>query len=503
MKQGLAKPQKIEHVISECDERIRKGLIPQAIQMLQQLELNKISDPLRARVANLYRRVHLVHNGLTVLRPIVRPSRLSRRKIPTVQDISEYALLLEKIGAVPEALYLLSSFKTMNDPELLFAKAACHIHQWNYEEAELLLKECASNTSDPYRRLIAKVNWVAALVELQNYDQALSTLEECIQETQLQNYQRLNANCLEISAQINIGLKQYKKARQDLEISTQILGIAPTLEPLHIRKWISLIDALEKKSTEPLEVFKQAALNANNLSSVRDTELNILKIVRNEEKLDFLFAGTPLPGFRRHIERELGHKIQKTQFMIPFGKVDEHSAKIDLLTSEFELKNHVLDLCPGRVTFKLFETLLKDFYGVSSVGSLFSYLFPEEYYNTKTSPERVRQVIYRTRKWLKENELPFSIVEIDSCYRIVVEKPVFVKISTQTSQSDPLFSLFTRLMTVFGDHSFSAKEAQEKMKLSYGSWHRFCSWAVEQGYLVSFKEERKTLYKMSQKKTFD
>lgn len=489
----------IEQAINECDDLIRKGQISEATNALRQIEIKKIPDRLRARVANLCRRVRLAHVGLTVLRPIVRPSRLSPRKQPSSKDVAEYALLLEKIGAVPEALFLINSIMPSKDPELLFAKAACHINQWNYEAAEPLLKECASTASNPYQQLIAKVNWAATLTELRKFDEAFSVLDECIKEASENNHQRLKANCLEIRAQIYIAHKEFNKARLDLQSSLNILGIAPTLEPLHIRKWIALIDAFEKQSIAPLEYFKQEAAKANDLSSVRDTELNILKITKDEKKLDFLYAGTPLQGFRRHIERELEQEITKTDFVIAFGNTDDQSPTLDLLASEFQSKNKVYDLAPGRITYRLFEILLKDFYGTSSIGSLFSELFTEEYYNVKTSPERIRQVIYRTRKWLKDHELPFAIHEVDSCYKILIEKPLFLKIAFRNMSSDPYLSLVNRFKNTFNDQLFSAKEAQIKIQLSYGSWHRFSSWATANGYLVVSKQNKKTFYKVSQK----
>src|SRR5688572_23070050 len=99
---------KIDDTIADAERLIREGKAEAARKLLGDLSPRKIPRPLAVSVANLYRRMGLMHLALKLLAPFVRPSP-RRPLVATDPEKLEYAASLIRLGVVNEAVRLLDS----------------------------------------------------------------------------------------------------------------------------------------------------------------------------------------------------------------------------------------------------------------------------------------------------------------------------------------------------------------------------------------------------------
>jgi hypothetical protein len=67
---------------------------------------------------------------------------------------------------------------------------------------------------------------------------------------------------------------------------------------------------------------------------------------------------------------------------------------------------------------RLMFLLCRDFYQPLSVVGAFSKLFPDEYFNPNTSPNRVHQFIRRLSNYFRKQGVAFKIDEMTGSYRL-------------------------------------------------------------------------------------
>src|SRR5688572_13616984 len=117
-----------EKLVRDCDEYIRAGQDQKAERALADLEIPKIPRKWRLPLATLCRRVALVSTGLKILSPIVSPSNKTFGATPN--ETAEYAALLQKFGAVEDALRIFKEVDVSKAPEALMHRAVCHFSRW-------------------------------------------------------------------------------------------------------------------------------------------------------------------------------------------------------------------------------------------------------------------------------------------------------------------------------------------------------------------------------------
>src|SRR4051794_40707533 len=86
---------------SMCDTMLRAGEVAPVAKLLSELTLAKVPREWLFEFANLSRRAGQVSLGLKLLSPIMQPDAV-RKSSP--QEISEYAILLQRCGATRDAL---------------------------------------------------------------------------------------------------------------------------------------------------------------------------------------------------------------------------------------------------------------------------------------------------------------------------------------------------------------------------------------------------------------
>src|SRR5688572_12946316 len=98
-----------EDLCIKCDEEIRAGRVAEAAKKLSALTPSQIPRPEVLHLANLCRRTALTELGLKILTPVVRPLVNGKSPPATGAELSEFAILLDRVGAVADALSLLEN----------------------------------------------------------------------------------------------------------------------------------------------------------------------------------------------------------------------------------------------------------------------------------------------------------------------------------------------------------------------------------------------------------
>jgi|GEM_PF-910722 len=477
-------------LINECDQALREANSKKAIFLIRSLALTKIPREFRLRLAELCRRANIIQTGMKILAPIVRADRPAAADKATDQESAEYASLLEMIGAVPEAMKLLTAVDKRKAPRAILYQAFCSVSQWEYEAASRLFVNYLETDLLPYPRLIGSVNYAAALIAVPaTVDQGLELLAKNIELAQQNSYNRLLGNCYELRAQARISRGQFALATSDLEKAMNLVGVEKIFEQLFIKKWCAVLAAVKNNDVTPIRHFQKEAEASSHWESVRDSDLQSLLIHFEQGRFEHLFIGTPFPKYRLRITERLHREA-------PNG-IYSHGSKgdptLDLSTGQFE-STQILN--PGKKSHQLLEFGLRDFYRPMRIGALFGALFASEYFDIFTSPGRVHKVIQRARSTFADHNLPLTIIEQRSGYWLQKTGPLEILIPIQRPTVSTNEVYFQRLRNAMaGNEEFTAQEAKELLKVSNTSFWRFSRWGVESGIIESFGKGAATRYR--------
>lgn len=478
--------EKFRQLAEEADRLIKAGRLSQVAALIHELNFSKIPRKQLQTFAKICRRAGLIGQGLRLMHPVVRQDRHADDP-PTASEICEYSSLLSRNGSTQEAMALLEKVDSAKTPEAALYLGYCHISNWDYAEAVKYLKEFLALSSDPYSKLIAQVNLISCYIVISELTEASDLLENTIQMAEQMGASRLVGNCYELWGQVYFWQGDFAQSKKALNRALEIFGQTKSYDQLLIYKTESIMSALETKSLEPLIQFRQEALQRNHWESVREADLFRLKVQFNQRDLDHLVCGTPMAAYRTRIQQIVGASPSEHYIL---GSPD--SKCLDLKAGAIE---GGVSFPRGKKIHQVLASLLKDFYVPRNIGTLFAELYPGEYFDIETSPFRVRQLILRTRQWLKENQIPISIEQEAGAYRLHVQNDFGIKITLETPKLDPFFLKWTELQRAFaGMPSFSAEQACTKLGWSRSSLRRVIDWALQNSHVRKTGVGKSTLY---------
>jgi tetratricopeptide (TPR) repeat protein len=475
-------------LIQACESDIRLGRSQDAARRLNSVNPYKVPRDWRLPVANLCRRTGQIASGLKLLLPIVYAEFNRKAEPPSARELAEYAVLLLRSGSVAEALRTLERVDVKQVPEAYLYRAFAHFARWDYPEAVPNLEKYLHFQLAPYAELVGRVNLAAALVATTRYQEALELLNVIIEKAKASGAVRLLGNSLELRAQIHIDWADYKSARANLNEAASLFSADPSVSQAFVTKWLAVIDGLETGSTERLMAFRSESLQRKDWESVRESDLFISKIAFDRQRFEHLYFGTSFPYYRKMIERYVGYKITSNEFL--FG--DPLGLRMDLVSGRVEgLETEI----PGKNMHRLIAGLLRDFYRPRSLGGIFDEVFPGEHFNIFHTPDRIHQLMRRTRIWLRENSIPIEIAEDHGTYRLVISGPFAFRIPLEVRAKESEELQFQRVREAFARKGrFSAREAREKLGLPKSSFNRLIHWAIAHGRIQISGASTSTIY---------
>lgn len=128
------------------------------------------------------------------------------------------------------------------------------------------------------------------------------------------------------------------------------------------------------------------------------------------------------------------------------------------------------------------------------IAGLFWELFPNEHFDVFTSPDRVHQVLRRTRQSLKNEKLPIEIVENEGTYCLKITGPLAIAIPLHRKKIGAMESHLYKLQSSSNANTvFTARLAQDRLGLSKAMVSKFLHWAVENGKLERLDSTNRTI----------
>lgn len=487
----------LQAVLRTCEDLIRQGRDDEAQRLLRAVDLVSLPRALRLQFANLCRRSGLIAQGLRILTPVIRPKARSEMPAATDSEKSEYAMLLQRSGAVTEALSILDGIDSAQDPRVLLYQAFCHFNEWNYEAALPRLRQYLKAPLDPYPRLIARVNLIACLLTLRQFDEAVSEIDKAFVLAQELDAQRLRGNLFELRAQLHLAQESYKHASDDLNEAEKILGGIQNEDLLFVRKWRAVIDLQTTGRRAPLLQVQTDAERAGDWESAREARLFLLTQKLEHESYLELFVGTPFPGYRARIQEQLSSEAlpdlpKSWRWGSALGPA------LDLATGELvdvESKNFT---APTAKCLMLIEVLSQDLFRPQRLATIFGRLFPTEYFDIFSSPQRVHQILTRTRRWLKQNNLPLVITETKGHFRLLKPENFALILTLSREPRENHHRQFEKLQRGFKSaRFFTAPEAAEALGISPSQTKRLLAWGVMQSRLRRMGRGSGTTYSLS------
>jgi hypothetical protein len=117
--------------------------------------------------------------------------------------------------------------------------------------------------------------------------------------------------------------------------------------------------------------------------------------------------------------------------------------------------------------------------------AIFGALFPEEFYNPESSPNRVHQAIKSLRSWLRASGSGIEVLEAGGHYRIQPRGTTSLLLPRETLPTDPAELRMRLLRRAIGEsQEITASEAAAAVGLSRASAKRLLKLSVQRGETV-------------------
>ncbi|MGE3682988.1 MAG: tetratricopeptide repeat protein [Bdellovibrionales bacterium] len=287
-----------KQLVDECEADIRAGRIARVAAKFKTLNRTKIPREWCVQLAKLCRRAGLNSLGLRILTPIVQSQQRPQSQEPTGAELAEYAILLQRNGSVQEALKILSLTSLESLPETHLYKAFCYFSRWEYELSLQSLETYFKGELSKYERLTGLVNLAAAYTITGRHDMALASAQHSLELARLGGHVRLEANSLELLAQIHLQAGENANASRCIYEALKLLDAADVHDTLFLRKWLSWIKAIELNSPAPLRALREEAIQRRHWETAREADMLSLRIAFDSKLYAHLVFGTPYPAYR-------------------------------------------------------------------------------------------------------------------------------------------------------------------------------------------------------------
>lgn len=487
---------------SQIDQLIRQGKGQVARLELQRINKSKLERHDLVAVTNFYRRVGLNHHGLKILNPIIRPSAAKISK-PTQEELTEYGVLLINIGVFYEGMSILDQVDIQQIPNALLFKAFGFFNQWDYASAIPLLETfIQSHSINEYQKHIGILNLLAAYVETQRFDLFDQNFAELFKYLSNNKYNLLLGNLFEIQSQRYFFEGHLTEARKSLHDSAEYLKEAESFSLFLIKKWnyiFNLDHSKKHNSSEYLELCAEATKDGY-AEGIRDMDLYRYLKFNDSAGLNYLYWGTPYLHYRNKIKNLSLQQFQTPEFnFLPELKENFQGSEFDPLKNQFLQDNPLL--------LKMIYALNHDFYRNLKVPEIYSLIYPENFYNPFTSPEAIKQLILRLRKFLISQKLPYNVTanhgswELQLKTRLKNENRVGLHFSfhNRTNTNIEKNLLFQKLkLFKLAARKYSYGELRREALLCDTTFGRELAKATEWGLLIKSSEGHTSRYRINQ-----
>lgn len=397
-------PQKMLSTLESWTQEGRSEAVLDALIGILKEHPDKKYLPDLARLAG---RNHNDSLGLRILHPVISADR---ENIQSANDraLLVYATILLKIGALEESGQYLKRVKS--SVEATLRRAFLLIMKWDYSEAIPLLKlYIQSPEPTAYQKIIAKVNLLASYIAVSDLKSGESLLNE-LKATLVNepNYRVLFGNCLELQAQMEILKDEFFQALRTLNYAQELMLSQGGRYLLYIHKWKAIADlCLSPKSSEARSALlkvRAEALASRNWETLRDCDFHYARLTGDHELIQRILLGTPYKSYHERILKVYGISPANRCFEYCPGDVLNSPRDICL-----DLTDRKLGVTMRPTSWSLIQLMAQDIYQPPRLGKVFAFLYPKEYFNPFTSPQRVSNCLYQFNHWSESSNCGLRI----------------------------------------------------------------------------------------------
>lgn len=452
-------------IIDELDALTKNG---QRLQVLKRLtvllksRLGKNERPQLARIANR-NQAHLL--ALRLLYPLIRNDR-EKIEAASAEALNIYATSLMWIGALEESQKFLMRIKGSTDS--LLTQAFLYFAKWDYTSAiPILERYVGAKTITPYQKLVGRVNLLAACISCGEIPRARKMcLDLLIDLKNESNARMLYGNCLELKSQIEILEGHFEDSLVSLAESEKILSEQKGRYLLYVEKWRAIAQlGLTHGSAEALKnlgMVRSKAITLKNWETVRDCDFYESRFCERTDDIQKILAVTPYPGYHRRIEQIFGFKYKKQNKIV----ICPESALRKATRVGFS-PHEIRDVRFFSTTaWPLVQVLTKDGYRPARMGDVFCAIYKNEYFDPFTSPQRVRNTVYRFNQWAEKEKIDFRIKILKGEFRLFGPEGLGLEINPRRRLEKRWESLLKLFQNDHRGRSFTATEFANAIKVS-------------------------------------
>jgi hypothetical protein len=487
--------------IAEWDGLIKAGRINQVRNELTALKGHRIPRSTVCDLCQIAKRTQMNLLILKWLKPFVREFDVF---LPdsTATERALYASALMRIGAHFESKLILENSSEQQDPQIILARAHLEIFQWNYSRAIPFLRMYLRQLEPAsYPFLVGQLNLAAAYVAEHRWLKAEPLVELIMKVGFEQKHWLIYANALELYAQIAIHNQNYDLARERLQKAKPYLLDAGTNYEFFLKKWETVIELM----TTPPDIFqvdrfdkiKSEAAQRSDWETLRELDLFLSLATKDRDLFLKVYFGTRQKSYHLRMK-----KIFKDQFLIPPTYIWSGNQGLESTTSFIDLKSgqtnrEDLNLGNQPLLLKTLQILMKDSYSPLRVAQLMEHLYPGEFFDSVTSPQRIYRAVYRLRKWLKQYEFPLAIKMKNHLVSIEAIGPIAIKVYRQNKKPKELNLKLETFLDEWTHSHFSTKDVQKQMGLNERATQRILKKALEKKAITRIQNGRNIFYKVA------
>lgn len=504
----------LKEAITQIDLLIMSGSQGEARELLLKINLKKINRKFAESVADLARRLNMPALMVSVLRPIVR-SHIELSAPPSSKEIILYATGLSRLGVFGEADKILKTQILKSSHEAQFALAQNEMLQWNYDSpVKRFEKYIQSGTTTEYENLVALVNIACCHIWSMRKEKGHEALKAIWRQVESQsartNFRLIYAYSIELAAELAILTNDLKSAQELCNQANKLLQGTKSRYEFYSKKWAAILRVLKaetKNEVQHLHKIKEESLKLGDWETFRDCEFFEALATRNDELFRKVYLGTPYASYRKRIKI-----LYKSQIKIPDGGYLWMPAQTTI--SGYSDQNYsalkVFDLASGKernggdslvkqpLLMELMRLLAEDFYRPMPIGTLISKLYPDEFYNPDSSPQKAYQLVARLRKWFSQNLIPLDIEAKDNTFRVVSTNDSCGLLipSSKVKSGRRYDSDVLNLKKNFGLDAFSTSQAAKILGKSERSTLRVLQLCLKQKRAIRLSDRKGARYKL-------
>lgn len=497
--------------LQNIDLLIRQGNIFEARNRLKKINHKRIPPKERAFAARISWRIGLPNYGLHLLAPFVREQKSV--DVPA-REIAEYASCLNAVGGNEEAERRLQEFLKENPGRnqnawVLMALAFVKISAWDYQSAYFLLQKICNapekNDLSDYILNVAMINFLSTQISLQKWDEATETMRQLDERLATEDYRRLRSNLRELKLQLLVGQKDYSSALQMLSGDSGKELQGP--EKIYFLKWKFIIETHTQThiNMDYYQKIRDMVVQAGHWEVVRDVDARFAIANKNDIFLKRVLYSSPWLSYRRHLLNLFKAPIVLDNIFSYYfwpesinktaddGSASQEKISFDFLSGIIRSGGNEVRFKNGNASFRLLRILASDLYRPHSVGSIFCKLFPSEYFNPVSSPNRIHQAILALRDFLKHEGVPLKVENKGAAFRLITEQPVELLLPWGASKGK-LEDNIEMIKMAFSGSKFDIEDVVLKTKIHQKAVQRLLKKGFEEGLLKKTGKGRGTRY---------